>query len=65
MRVVVWVWVIKAIIDGTNYSSISSTEVKQYKELEKENYRLKQIMADLELDKRILKEALDFLGHKA
>ena len=47
------------------YSSISSTEVKRYKELEKENYRLKQIMADLELDKRILKEALDFLGHKA
>jgi len=41
------------------------TEVKRCKDLEKENQRLKKIVADLELDKHILKEALDFLGHKA
>ena len=46
------------------YGSMGSSEVKKCKELEKENYRLKQIVADLELDKRILKEALDFLGHR-
>lgn len=41
------------------------TEVKRCKDLEKGNQRLKKIVADLELDKHILKEALDFLGHKA
>lgn len=46
------------------YGSMGSSEVKKCKELEKENDRLKQIVADLELDKCILKEALDFLGHK-
>ena len=46
------------------YGGMGSTEVKKCKELEKENHRLKQIVADLELDKCILKEALDFLGHK-
>jgi putative transposase len=33
-------------------------EVRRLKELEKENQRLKEIVADLELDKKILKEAL-------
>jgi len=47
------------------YGGMGSSEVRKYKELEKENHRLKQIVADLELDKRILKESLDFLGHKA
>jgi len=47
------------------YGGMGSSEVRKCKELEKENQRLKQIVADLELDKRILKEALDFLGHKA
>ena len=47
------------------YGSMGRTEVKRCKDLEKENQRLKTIVADLELDKHILKEALDFLGHKA
>lgn len=47
------------------YGSMDSSDVRKYKELEKENHRLKQIVADLELDRRILKETLDFLGHKA
>jgi putative transposase len=47
------------------YGSMGSTEVKRCKDFEKENHRLKKIVADLELDKHILKEALDFLGHKA
>jgi transposase-like protein len=33
-------------------------EVRRLKELEKENRRLKEIVADLEMDKKILKEAL-------
>ena len=47
------------------YGSMGSSEVRKCKELAKENQRLKQIVADLELDKQILKETLDFLGHKA
>lgn len=47
------------------YGSMGSTEVKHCKDLEKENHRLKKIVADLELDRHILKETLDFLGHKA
>ena len=40
------------------------TEVRRCKDLEKENGRLRRIVSDLELDKSILKEALDFLGHR-
>ena len=40
------------------YSGMKGDEVKRLKELEKENGRLKRIVADLELDKEILKEAL-------
>ena len=47
------------------WHSMGSSEVRKCKELAKENQRLKQIVADLELDKQILKETLDFLGHKA
>ena len=32
-------------------------QVKRFKELEKENGRLKRLLADAELDKAILKEA--------
>jgi exonuclease VII small subunit len=35
------------------------------KNLEKENQRLKKIVADLEFDKLILKESLDYLKPKA
>lgn len=41
------------------YGGAGAEEVKRLKELEKENARLKAIVADLELDKRILKEALE------
>ena len=42
----------------SEYGGMKSDEVKRLKELEKENGRLKKIVADLELDKEILKEAL-------
>ena len=40
-------------------------KVKQMKELEKENQRLRKIVSDLTLDKLILKESLDYLEPKA
>ena len=46
------------------YGSMGRTEVKRCKNLEKENGQLRRIVSDLELDKSILKEALDFLGHR-
>ena len=46
------------------YGSMGRTEVRRCKDLEKENGRLRQIVSDLELDTSILKEALDFLGHR-
>jgi transposase-like protein len=42
----------------SEYGGMKADEVKRLKELEKENDRLKKIVADLELDKLILKEAL-------
>jgi putative transposase len=38
--------------------AVGIDEVRRLKELEKENQRPKEIVADLELDKKILKEAL-------
>ena len=40
------------------YGGMSRDELKRLKELEKENARLKKLVADLMLDKDILKEAL-------
>jgi putative transposase len=40
------------------YGGIKADEMKRLKELEKENARLKGLVADLSLDKAILKEAL-------
>ena len=40
------------------YGGMKGEEVKRLKELERENGRLKKIVANLELDKEILKEAL-------
>ena len=40
------------------YGGAKAEEVKRLKELEKENARLKEIVAELELDKKLLKEAL-------
>jgi putative transposase len=41
------------------------SQLSELKALEKENQRLKKIVADLELDKLILKECLYFLKPKA
>ena len=39
------------------YGGMKTDEVKRLKELEKENERLKKLVAELSLDKQILKEA--------
>ena len=44
------------------YGGMKAGEAKRLKELEVENTRLKKLLADAELDKAILKEALDHLG---
>ena len=55
------------ISDATYYAwrkkfgSMGRSQLAELKALEKENQRLKKIVADLELDKLILKESLDFL----
>lgn len=41
------------------YGSMDINEVKRLRELEKENARLKKLVAELTLDKDILKEALE------
>lgn len=46
------------------YGGMKATEAKRLKDLEAENGRLKKPVADLSLDKQILKEALDFLGNE-
>jgi transposase-like protein len=44
------------------YGGMKAEEAKRLKELEAENARLKKLLAESELDKAILKEAVDFLG---
>ena len=44
------------------YGGMKATEAKRLKDLELENTRLKQLLAESELDRAILKEAIDFLG---
>lgn len=41
------------------YGQMDRDQLKRLKELEKENRRLKKLVADLSLDKDILKEALE------
>ena len=41
--------------------STGRSQLQEFKTMEKENSRLKKIVAELELDKLILKESLDFL----
>ncbi len=43
---------------------MGKSQLSEMKALEKENGRLKKIVAELELDKLILKESLDFLKPK-
>jgi len=45
------------------YGGMKSSAAKRMKELEEENRRLKQAVADLTLDKQILKEANASLGN--
>ncbi len=59
------------ISDATYYNwrkrfgGLGRSQLSELKSLEKENGRLKKIVAELELDKLILKESLDFLKPKA
>ena len=41
------------------YGGMERDQLQRFKELEKENARLKKLVADLSLDKDILKEALE------
>lgn len=45
------------------YGGMKADGAKKLKELEQENQRLKRAVADLTLDKQILKEALEHLGN--
>ncbi len=47
------------------YGGMGKSKLHEFKSLEKENARLKHIVAELELDKLILKESLDYLKPKA
>ena len=46
------------------FGGMAKSQLTELRALEKENQRLKKIVADLELDKLILKESLDFLKPK-
>ena len=48
-----------------NYGGMGKSKLHEFKPLEQENAWLKRIVADLELDKLILKESLDYLKPKA
>lgn len=45
------------------YGGMKAQEARRLKELEQENARLKRLLAEAELDKAILKEAIDHLGN--
>ena len=47
------------------YAGLMPSEMKRLRELEQENARLKKIVAELELDKLILKESLSHLKPRA
>lgn len=47
------------------YGGMRTDQAKRLKELERENTRLKHLVADKELDNQILREALSFDGKKA
>ena len=59
------------ISDATYYNwrkrfgGMGRAQLSELKNLEKENTRLKKIVAELELDKLILKESLNFLKPRA
>lgn len=43
------------------YGGMGKSQLREFKDLEKENSRLNRIVTELELDKLIIKESLDFL----
>ena len=47
-----------------HYGGVGKSQLRELRVMEKENARLKQIVAELELDKLILKESLDYLKPK-
>ena len=47
------------------YGGMGKSQLHELKSLGRENARLKRIVAELELDKLILKESLDYLKPKA
>ena len=47
------------------YSVMGHAKLTEFKALEKENQRPKKILAELELDKLIVKESLDYLKPQA
>ena len=47
------------------FGGMGRSQLSEKKALEKENQRLRKIVAELELDKLILNESLDFLKPKA
>ena len=47
------------------FGGMGKSQLSELRALEKENSRLKKIVAELELDTLILKESLDFLKPKA
>jgi len=59
------------ISDATYYTwrkkfgGMARSQLSEMKSLEKENARLKKIVAELELDKLILKESLNYLKPRA
>ena len=62
----------KAGISGKTYyywrkkfGGLGRSQLSEMRALKKENERLKKIVADLQLDKLILKESLDYLKPKA
>ena len=46
------------------YGGMGKSKFHEFKSLEKENARLKRIVSNLELDKLILKESLEYLKPK-
>ena len=59
------------ISDATYYKwrklhgGMGKSQLRKLKDMEKENARLKRIVSELELDKLILRESLDYLKPKA
>ena len=47
-----------------HYDGVGKSQLRELRVMEEENARLKQIVAELELDKLILKESQDYLKPK-